>query len=168
MQTETIFRVLTGLFMVGLFGISGYYRRRADRQGGALRSREGQRAVALVRLYALLTWLPILGYLIYPDWVAWARIPLPAWARWTGAGLAVATLPLAYWVFSSLGNNVSPTQATRAGHQLVTRGPYRYVRHPLYSTGILAFLALAHDEHHVVDAGRRRAGAHFLGVANAA
>jgi protein-S-isoprenylcysteine O-methyltransferase Ste14 len=57
--------------------------------------------------------------------------------------LALLTLPLAYWVFSSLGNNVSPTQATRAGHQLVTQGPYRYVRHPLYTTGVLALLALA-------------------------
>jgi protein-S-isoprenylcysteine O-methyltransferase Ste14 len=143
MDSDLVFRVLTGLYIVGLFGISGYYRHRAHRQGGAMRSREGQHAVALVRLYALLIWLPLLAYLINPTWVAWARLPLPDVARWSGAGLALLTLPLAYWVFSSLGNNVSPTQATRTGHQLVTRGPYRFVRHPLYTTGVFGFAALA-------------------------
>jgi protein-S-isoprenylcysteine O-methyltransferase Ste14 len=55
----------------------------------------------------------------------------------------MVVLPLGYWVFSSLGNNISPTQATRHGHQLVTHGPYRFVRHPLYTTGTLAYLALS-------------------------
>jgi protein-S-isoprenylcysteine O-methyltransferase Ste14 len=50
---------------------------------------------------------------------------------------------LIYWVFSSLGNNVSPTVITRARHTLVTHGPYRWVRHPLYTTGMLSYLSFA-------------------------
>jgi protein-S-isoprenylcysteine O-methyltransferase Ste14 len=68
---------------------------------------------------------------------------LPEWVRWVGVGLALISLPLGYWVLVSLGNNISPTQGTRHGHQLVTHGPYRFVRHPLYSVGLLAYTALA-------------------------
>jgi protein-S-isoprenylcysteine O-methyltransferase Ste14 len=143
MNTELVFRLIALIFTVTLFGLSGYFRRRADREAGALRTREGSGAVKLVRLYMLLAFLPLIAYFINPDWVAWARLTVPEWARWIGAGLAAIALPLGYWVFTSIGANISPTQATRHGHQLVTHGPYRYIRHPLYTTGVLAFLAIA-------------------------
>lgn len=143
MHPETVFRLIALVFIVTLFGASAYFRRRADREAGALRTSEGQRAVAVVRLFMLLAWLPVLAYFINPDWVAWARLPLPAAVRWLGVALAALALPLGYWVLSSLGRNISPTQATRHGHQLVTHGPYRFVRHPLYSVGLLAYTALA-------------------------
>jgi protein-S-isoprenylcysteine O-methyltransferase Ste14 len=50
---------------------------------------------------------------------------------------------LILWVFSSLGNNVSPTVVTRQRHQLVTSGPYRWVRHPLYTVGFLSYMSFA-------------------------
>jgi len=54
-----------------------------------------------------------------------------------------ACIPLIYWLFRSLGLNVTPTVAIRKTHTLVTHGPYRWVRHPLYSTGLLFFLGLS-------------------------
>ncbi len=71
----------------------------------------------------------------------WAQLPLPLWLRWTGAGLGTALLPLEFWMFRSLGAGITPTVATRADHRLVTHGPYRWVRHPLYSIGTGVFLA---------------------------
>ena len=50
---------------------------------------------------------------------------------------------LMYWVFSSLGDNVTPTVVTRSQLKLVTTGPYRWVRHPLYSVGFLSYVAFA-------------------------
>ncbi len=142
MNTELTFRLISLAFILTVFTLSGYFRRRADRQGGVMRTAEGRRAVTFVRLYGLLAILPLLGYLINPDWVAWARLTLPDWVRWLGVVLMAALVPLVYWVLVSIGNNISPTQATRQGHQLVTHGPYRFVRHPLYSTGATALLAL--------------------------
>ena len=55
----------------------------------------------------------------------------------------LACLPLIYWLFSSLGKNVTPTVAIRKEHSLVTYGPYRWVRHPLYSVGLVLFLGLS-------------------------
>ena len=72
----------------------------------------------------------------------WARFPLPGWARWLAALVALAAIPMFYWILVSLGVNISPTQATRQNHTLVTHGPYRWVRHPLYSTGLIFCISL--------------------------
>lgn len=63
--------------------------------------------------------------------------------RWLGVAMGVAGDFLAYWVFTSLGNNVTPTVVTRKNATLVTHGPYRWVRHPLYLMGLLAYLGFA-------------------------
>ena len=81
-------------------------------------------------------------YAVRPDWMDWASVELPSglgWIRWVGAGIALACPPLAEWVFSNLGRNVSETVLVKRDHELVTTGPYRWVRHPLYSTGLLLF-----------------------------
>lgn len=143
MNTEVIFRIITIVVLVSAMSISIYFRYKAEQQGGRMRSAEGRGLVKWLRLYGLLALLPLFGYLINPDWVAWARLTLPDWLRWLGAGVALAVIPLVYWIFSSIGNNISPTQATRTNHQLVTHGPYRWVRHPLYSTGSLMLAALS-------------------------
>lgn len=142
MNNETIFRVLTFLLLVAMMGISGSFRHRAERLGGRMRTDEGRRPVRLLRLAGLVLLLPLFIYLINPGWVAWARVELPGWLRWLGALGGAVSIPLGYWIFHSLGLNVSPTEVTRVGHKLVTHGPYRWVRHPLYTVGILYWLSL--------------------------
>jgi protein-S-isoprenylcysteine O-methyltransferase Ste14 len=143
MYEDLVYRGLTLALLSLIFGISATFRRRADREGGALQGENGLRLVVVLRLLSLLILLPLLGYLINPTWVSWARLDLPTWARWLGAAGALVAAPLAVWVLSSIGTNISPSHATRAGHQLVTHGPYRWVRHPLYSTGLLFCVSIS-------------------------
>lgn len=142
MTNETIFRLLAFLLLLSTLSISIYFRHKADREAGKLRTSAGQGLVMWLRLVGLIFILPLLGYLIEPAWVTWARLPLPDWLRWLGAVIGATMIPMVYWVFSSLGLNVSPTQATRQGHHLVKHGPYRWVRHPLYTTGFIFVLAI--------------------------
>jgi protein-S-isoprenylcysteine O-methyltransferase Ste14 len=53
-----------------------------------------------------------------------------------GALLCSAGLGLALWARAILGRNWSGIVTLKEGHELVERGPYRFVRHPIY-TGIL-------------------------------
>lgn len=64
-------------------------------------------------------------------------MPAPLWSRWLGAVLGLLVVPLVYWTLRSLGENVSETTLTKEHHQLITSGPYRWVRHPLYTVGTL-------------------------------
>lgn len=62
---------------------------------------------------------------------------------WCGAFLCIAGLGLALWARVILGRNWSGVVTLKEGHELVERGPYRFVRHPIY-TGILTiFFATA-------------------------
>ncbi|UCD23138.1 MAG: isoprenylcysteine carboxylmethyltransferase family protein, partial [Gemmatimonadota bacterium] len=45
------------------------------------------------------------------------------------------------WLFSSIGSAITPTSATRQAHVLTTKGPYRWVRHPLYTVGPSFFVS---------------------------
>jgi protein-S-isoprenylcysteine O-methyltransferase Ste14 len=142
MNTELIFRLIAGFSLLIAFSTSVYFRHRAEREGGKLERPEGSALLVALRLLGLAAILPLLLYLIQPAWVAWARIDLPPWLRWVGVvGLGVM-LPLLYWMFAALGASITPVAATRQNHQLVTNGPYRWIRHPLYTFGSLFFLSL--------------------------
>ena len=43
----------------------------------------------------------------------------------------------------ALGKNLTDTVVTRREHTLVTTGPYAFVRHPFYDTGILGVVAIS-------------------------
>ncbi len=64
-------------------------------------------------------------------------------ARWTGVGLCLAGFALAFWARAHLGRNWGMPMSLRQDHELVTSGPYAYVRHPIYSGIMLAMIGSA-------------------------
>ncbi|HEY3473440.1 MAG TPA: methyltransferase, partial [Anaerolineales bacterium] len=142
-MNENIFRILAAIILFTGIGISSYFRRKADRESGETISRrvDGTPMMTVIRLGGLVLWLSPLVYLINPSWMAWSKIGLPEGARWLGLGLGVLCVLGIYWLFSSIGSGITPTSATRREHQLVMSGPYRWVRHPLYTVGSSMFVA---------------------------
>ena len=142
-MNENIFRILAALVLFTGVGISSYFRRKADRESGETISRKADGTVfmTIIRIGGLVLWLSPLVYLLNPAWMAWSKIGLPEWVRWLGVGIGILCMFGIYWLFSSFGTGITPTSATRAEHQLVTSGPYRWVRHPLYTVGSSMFIA---------------------------
>ena len=56
---------------------------------------------------------------------------------WAGAALCVAGLAFCIWARVTLGRNWSGAVTLKEEHELIERGPYRLVRHPIY-TGLIA------------------------------
>ena len=138
-----IFRWLALATVIGALGISVYYRHRARRTGDVVaRRREGVGLMFARAAGGLLLWGSVFAYLLNPGWMAWSVWPLPVWLRWLGVVLGLLTVPAAWWVFSSIGRNVTETVLTKADHALVTTGPYRWIRHPLYTMGGALFVAV--------------------------
>ena len=75
--------------------------------------------------------------------MTWAALPLPTWLRWLGAAIGLAMLPLLYWVFRSIGSNISETTLTKEKHQLVMHGPFQWLRHPLYSAATMVLVSMS-------------------------
>ena len=142
-MNENIFRLLAAIILFTAIGISIYFRRKADRDSGEKisRRRDGTAMLIVIRIVGLVLWLSPLIYLIHPQWMAWSKLGLPEWLRWVGVGIGVICVGLIYWLFNSIGQGITPTSATRKHHTLVTSGPYRWVRHPLYTVGSSLFVA---------------------------
>ncbi len=137
-----MFRWFALAILLGAVGTSGYYRWRARLGSETIaRSRESGFFMVIRALVAVLLYLPVIAYVTIPQWMTWASFALPPWIRWFGVVVGLLTIPAAARVLRSLGHNVSETVLTKRDHQLVTAGPYRWVRHPLY-TGITLFVAL--------------------------
>jgi protein-S-isoprenylcysteine O-methyltransferase Ste14 len=57
--------------------------------------------------------------------------------------LCVAGLVVCFWARYALGRNWSGNVTLKAGHELVENGPYRFIRHPIYTGLLLMILATA-------------------------
>ncbi|MFP3939717.1 MAG: methyltransferase family protein [Thermoanaerobaculia bacterium] len=138
-----MFRWIALAAVVGTLGVSVYHRRRAREGGEVLDRRLETPGMKLLRgAVGLPLYGGLLVYLVRPRWMAWAAFDVPDGLRWAGAALGLAAVPGAWWVLRHLGRNVSETVLTKSDHALVTTGPYRWVRHPLYTTGFLLFLGV--------------------------
>jgi protein-S-isoprenylcysteine O-methyltransferase Ste14 len=60
-----------------------------------------------------------------------------------GVILLATGLGFTVWARRHLGRNWSASVMVKEGHALVRTGPYRYVRHPIYSGLLLAFVGMA-------------------------
>ena len=60
-----------------------------------------------------------------------------------GVILCAAGMAFLVWARQHLGGNWSQTVSIKHGHELVTSGPYRYVRHPMYLGGFVACIGSA-------------------------
>lgn len=70
-------------------------------------------------------------------WLASGIYPQTPWSFWIGSALVACGLGFAAWARIHLAGNWSGTVTLKQDHTLTCSGPYRFVRHPIY-TGLLA------------------------------
>lgn len=142
-MNEIIFRILAAFILLTSMGISIYFRHKADKESGEKISRkvDGSAMMNVIKIGGLILWLCPFIYLLNPAWMNWSKAGFSESIRWLGVGMGILCAFGIYWLFSSIGNNISPTSATRKEHKLITSGPYRWVRHPLYTVGASMFIA---------------------------
>ena len=142
MDSDQTFRyvIIVGALMV--FPITAYYRLRSQATREKLdRWQEGPFVLLTLRPIGVAAMLGLITFMISPSAMAWSSVQLPAWLRWTGVGFGILAAGLFIWTLRNLGPNLTDTVVTRKKHTLVTRGPYRWVRHPFYDAAALAVVA---------------------------
>jgi protein-S-isoprenylcysteine O-methyltransferase Ste14 len=88
-------------------------------------------ALANLLFLAWLVWMPLDAVRLQ-----WSRVP--AWVQVAGAVALLGSFYLFYLTFRE-NSYLSPAVRVQAerGQQVVSTGPYRYVRHPMYATAII-------------------------------
>ena len=149
MNRELGFRVIFFTLFISVLAIRGYYGRKARRTGESswpveenAIEREGRWSI-LLRLILFFNMLAVvILYAVNPAWLSSFVAPFPTWSRCMGVGLGVVSLPWLVWVHQSLGKQWSPNLQLREKHTLITGGPYRWIRHPMYSALFSLFVGL--------------------------
>ena len=75
-----------------------------------------------------------------PEIFSGLKIDLPLWVQYFGLFVFNAGTFIVLWSHAVLGKYWSGGLATHPNHQLIDQGPYRYIRHPLYSAYIFMSL----------------------------
>lgn len=140
---EIVFRVITVLLFIVYVTIRKSWQRRLLAhlkqppriERGRVRERVALGAMALLQI-PLFVW-------IFTSWLDAAAVPVPDWLRLVGAG--VFALGLYYFAAThrALASNWTPLLEIRDGDSLVTTGPYRLVRHPMYSAALVIHVGLS-------------------------
>ena len=107
----------------------------ASSTSGDAAERGGRWVAAQFVLIALV----LLAAFLPPGWPGALELPLAAF----GAACSLLGLLLAFWGWRGLGRAATPFPRPREDGRLVESGPYAYVRHPIYSGGLLFLGGLA-------------------------
>lgn len=137
METETIFRISLPILIIAFALHRGYYVRRFGEETNTLKKREEGWTSKIAGLLGLVGFLAVLVYAVNPGLLRWASLPLPLWLRWTGVAIALAGFALLQWAQNTLGKSWSDTPRMIKEQALVTDGPYRFIRHPIYTAFLL-------------------------------
>jgi len=107
--------------------------------------REGQAGKRITRqsvvpIATRLIWLAVLLVSPWSDRHGWMVIAGAEGLRFLGVLLYLLALAWVYWSFWTLGRQHSAEVTIQEEHHLITEGPYRWIRHPMY-LGLVAFPA---------------------------
>jgi protein-S-isoprenylcysteine O-methyltransferase Ste14 len=128
--------IIRGLWILfALYWLVSALKRKRTKQRESIVQRLGYVFLLAVAFYLLgrpeAHFYPVLGDRFVPD---------TASMQWIGVLLTAAGIGIAFWARFHLGANWSGTVTLKEGHELIRTGPYRTMRHPIYTGILLAML----------------------------
>ena len=141
MNTETIFRSLFILSFLFMLGIRVYYQHKVLHGGNKLQIRENAVSLAAGSIAALTTIVFGVEYIFFPGTFSFAySLTYPLWLRWLGAVILTVGISILWMAHHHLGLNFHSLVGSKEEQSLVQSGPYRWIRHPIYTAYILDYI----------------------------
>ena len=123
------------VFFVGLvvyFSIRHHFIQQTKSEKKSVRRVDTVEKILLAAVSVAVLMLPLL-YLFTPL-LSFADYELGRFIRWAGTAVMVVSLWLFWRSHVDLGKNWSVSLELREGHQLISHGVYRRMRHPMYAS----------------------------------
>lgn len=143
MVADTYFRLFFALLIIAVLGGRFYGHLKAGNFGKQSRSSYDEGVITrMLRPLPIFLGIGSVLYIVAPQLMAWSTLDLPVWLRLMSIPLGVVAALGMVWVHKTLSKNFSGKLEIRDDHTLVTTGPYRWVRHPMYTAVIMLFVAV--------------------------
>lgn len=132
-MNQKLFHIIFTVAFVAMIALRIYYGRKARRERSGVDIKEGKLNMAIRATFGLGYVGVMIVYIFAPGLFTWADIALPDWTRWIGALITTGSVLLLWWVQWALDVQFDTNLHTQAEHKLIKDGPYRWVRHPMYT-----------------------------------
>jgi protein-S-isoprenylcysteine O-methyltransferase Ste14 len=134
--------VFASTFVVAAVVAAAAARRANAQHGGSINqlSHEVRGLVFLRAAFGVVFYFFLMSWMFWSSAFRWSYLPLPVEARWTGVALLVPAITFFTWSYRTLGANYRGGVGLHARHELVTTGPYHWLRHPIYAAFIVIML----------------------------
>ena len=118
------------------------YKRRAKALKEGIFPRSEGHLLNLVRVvFGAPLFLFVFFFILFPQALPYAYIDLPDTFRFIGTAGGIWAVFIIAISYKALGKNYSSTVTIKKDHDLVTTGPYRIVRHPMYMGYLILFVS---------------------------
>jgi protein-S-isoprenylcysteine O-methyltransferase Ste14 len=135
-MNELTCKILLGMVVVAMNVIRLHYMKRYGKLHNKIEEIAPVREKWLTQMMAVAMAGPGILWL-FTSWLSFAQFTLPDGVRITGFVIGAYGMWWFYRIHKTLGDNWSPVLEIRREHTLIVSGPYKRVRHPMYSDMIL-------------------------------
>lgn len=90
--------------------------------------------IVLLNSFIMVEVIVIFFFIFFPQYFLWAKAPFSITLRIIGFILCTLALFLFHWIHKHLGVYFFNSLKLKKNHKLIVNGPYKFVRHPMYST----------------------------------
>ncbi len=138
METEIVFRIILPVLIISFAAHRGYYiKYHSKPETATVKQRKEGIVSKLAGLLGMAGFISMVAYVVNPNWLAIGSLTFPSWLRWAGVGIAILGFALLQWAQVTLANSWSDTPRMMKEQSLITSGPYRLIRHPIYTAFLL-------------------------------
>jgi len=146
MHYDLVFRLIAAAQLLAVAAVRAYFGAPGAKE--SLKTNLAHRAepiwlTTFLGLIALLHFGAIFVYLANPIVLRWSSVEIGAPIRRLAIALSCLGVLGEIWAAVSIGASYSPTLRVSNERALVTAGPYRWIRHPLYAFWILVMTGWA-------------------------
>jgi protein-S-isoprenylcysteine O-methyltransferase Ste14 len=137
---DLIFRIILGISFLILLGIRLTIQSKVLKEERVIT--ENKLSLVSGSIAALTSLIFGAEYLFFPGTFRFSyMLEYPLWLRWLGVVILIIGLIIFFLAHYHLGRNFYSLVAVKEEQKLVTSGPYRWIRHPIYTGYILTYLA---------------------------
>lgn len=140
-------------YLISLIGISAYFYKHKDQKYAEGKTERIKSPKHFALIYRFIQFSTAVGVVFsqFKSIHLWGDLFDSSLASGVGLAMATAGISLFVWAKKSLGQNYSPCFDSYVPQGITSNGPYKWVRHPIYSANIALLIGIFLTTGHVLN-----------------